>query len=426
MYTTFETLSTADFETHALSLLSKGRSSRRRRAVLDYLTTTNKQDEALINQSRAELRTRQRALKAKQSKIDGFLALHRIDYTTRAEWLVDETLELAELTPALTEDDVELLASDYTTDLTISGSDITISGDGNEASARTEALQNTSTITGDIIISGKNIEIKNLNFQATSSKAVRFLAGAENVKFTNCIFTAPDGDVDSKFWYGANLKGKATLINCIVKSFTSWMLFDISSTSGEPTYATTKVQIKRCFFKDNLGSGAIRGKTGQATRLVQVENNKFQTSAMHNYFWAFCEASGHIKKAVFKGNEFIGPVGNDQVALPRHAIQLWNKSPLPWVCQVSENDISNMKLGICIAHNDGMYSPDTDSDDFLLAFGTHTDVTIGASFAHNNIAQNLAHDARWQTGAVYNPSNQAAYASAPTIDNPNSYAVFNG
>lgn len=427
MYSTFEALSMEEFETHAQDLLGKGRSSRRRREVLTYLQSINKFDEELIEAERTTLRSRVKQLRKKQVKLDAFQKSHRVDFTKREEWLTDETLTLTELSTALGQNDSEIFINQqYSGDLTISGNDIILQGDGNETSARTESLANTSSITGDIIVSGKDTIIKNINFNSVSSKGIRFLEGAENITLENCVFTAPSNDNDSKFLYGQFFKGTCTIINCIVQGYTSWMLFDISSTSGEPEHETDYVRIKRCLFRNNLGSAAIRGKTGSPTKLIQINNNKFITNSMHQYFWAFIEASGHIKKCEFKNNEFIGPDGNEQIDLPRHAVQAWSKNPRPWTITYEGNSISNMKLGLCIAHNSGFFSPDTDADAFKIALGTQTNVTYGASFAHNNLAGDLAANERWLQNAVYNPTNIATYQTAPPVENPLSYTVLTG
>ena len=427
---TFEDLTQTDFETHADTLLSKQRTALQRKQVLTYLQTVNSIDHSEIETQRTAVRTRSKQNRLKESKLKQYLSTHSFDFSKHADLLDTKTLTSGDLDTLLATNDSEIfLNQNYTRDIVVTGDDVVLFGEGgNELSARTEELQNAVTINGDITVSGKSATFKNINFNSTTTgTGIKFTSGCEHVKFENCVFTAPSGVTDARFWFGQFFKGNAILVNCIIQNYTSWMLFDISSTSGEPQFATNIVRVKRCLFKNNLGSAAIRGKTGEATKLVQIINNKFITDTMHQYFWGFIEASGHIKKAEIYGNYFEAPTGNEALDVSRHAVQCWSKTAKPWTIYYKDNEIKNMKLGLCIAHGAGFFSPNTDSDNFLIDLSkTLTNVTHAASFAYKNVALTTPTNQKWLTGAAYHPDNNSVYPLAPTTVNPNSYSLVNG
>ena len=277
IYETFQDLTADEFILYADDILSKQRTSDKRKQLLTYLQTVNSFDNTSIETERTILRTKIKQNRLKDKKIVELLSQHSFDFSKNTELFTQDTLSSAQLTTLLTLNDSEVfLDENFSQDLVITGDSILIYGEGsNSLSARNETLQNAVTINGDIIVTGKDVKIKGITFNGSSDQTIKFIDGAENISFENCIFNGPVGDSDSKWVYGENLKGNVTLTNCIVTGYTSWYLFDVSSTSGEPQYAQGKVRIKRCLFKNNAGSGAIRGKTGQPTKLVQVNNNKF-------------------------------------------------------------------------------------------------------------------------------------------------------
>ena len=138
-----------------------------------------------------------------------------------------------------------------TSDLTISGNGVLLDGQSNGGSARSDALVNTATMTGKLHIAGDNTTVRGIDFTSgTHEKAVTFGVGAENVTFVDCKFLAGT-HADSKWFYGENLGGSVTITNCRIEGFNSWYLADFSSTSGVPQAATTKIRMKRCYFKNN-------------------------------------------------------------------------------------------------------------------------------------------------------------------------------
>lgn len=428
IFTSFQSLTQDDFETHATDLLSKQRTSHRKKRVLTYLQTTNAMDHADIEADRASLRAKIKQNRLKESKIKEYLTDHAFDFTKHSELLSDEPLSSAELNVLLSEHDSEIfLNQNYTQNITVTGDDIVLSGIGNQGSARAEELTNSVTITGDIIVNNKNAVFRNINFNTVGGRAIVFTSGCEHVKFENCIFTAPAGHAGSQWFYGENFKGNCVLTNCIISGYTSWLLFDISSTSGEPQFPTNNVRIKKCLFKNNKGSGAIRGKTGQPTKLIQVVNNKFISTELHQYFWAFVEASGHVKRVEITGNVFEAPTGNETLVGSRHAVQVWSKNPMPWSLEYTGNKINNMKLGLCMAHSAGFYSPNTDDDAFLIDLSrTLTNVTYAASFGYKNVAGTTPAEETWLPGVAYFPDNSDTYPTAPPVVNPNGYGIVTG
>jgi len=151
VYESFQNLTSSEFAAYADNLVKKQRTSEKRKQLLTYLQTVNSLDNTTIEAERTSFTTKIRQNRLKDSKIKSLLSDHSFDFAKNTELFSAETLSGAQLTTLLTQNDAEVyINQDYTQDIVISGDDIVLSGEGNGLSARTEALVNTTTITGDI------------------------------------------------------------------------------------------------------------------------------------------------------------------------------------------------------------------------------------------------------------------------------------
>ena len=432
MKTTFADLDESAFKTYVESLLAKSGTGIRRRNVVSYLQQVYNTDAEAFATERTAHRLKRKQQRERRGVIESSIKSQNFDYARSQEIFETDALTDAELSTEVQADDAEcyLKDSDRTLDLTVTGDRVLLNGEGNGLSARESKLANTAKITGVLRIEGNDCHIKGVDFQSTGEKAITFGAGVQNLTLENCRFTAPSGNADSKWFYGENFGGDLTITNCRVESFTSWYLADFSSTSGEPQQALDRVRIKRNYFRNNHGSMAARGKTGDRTKLVQFNNNKWETDTLHASFWDVFEANG-TKKVEIQNNELVAPVGQEQVIGKQGAFQVWQKttqSKRPWVISYSGNKVSNLKVGVKIAHNSGFRSPDTDSDNYLIDLTeVQTNVTYPASFKYKNADGSTASANKWLPAGngSYVPDNADQYASPPPVVNPNGYSIVN-
>lgn len=430
MEETFVEKSESEFRTYASGLVRNTTNAASRKQALTYLQMVLSQDRVAQTAELKAIRLKQAEQTKKQNAMDDLLGTHKFDYSKQSALFSSDVLTAEEFTAALSVQNSELYISgrQVTGDVTIAANGILIDGEGTGLSARTQSLVNTAKITGALIVNASDFVCRNVDFVSTGGKAIVFGAGVRNVTFENCTFTAPANNADSKWFYGANLGGAITITNCLVKNFTSWLLADFSSASGEPQQDTTKVRIKRCLFLNNHGSMASRGKTGARTKLVQFKNNKLETDTLHSLFWDFFEANGS-KKVEIIDNEFIAPAGTEQQVGKKGCCQVWAKttqSNRPWTITYSGNKVSNLKVGLKIAHNTGFRAPDSDSDDFLIDItAAQTNVTYPVSFLYKNNDGSTASADKWLPAGngSYTPDNISEYSAVPSVVNPSSYTI---
>lgn len=428
IHDSFTNLSESDFTTYATGLLDSYSTSAERKQAISYLQMVNSADSVSLRTERETLDAKRVAQRKKQRAIETMLAGQSFDFKKQPQLFVTQTAPTdAELDTLLTQDGTEVFIKGRTHvgDLTISGNDITLSGQTEGGSARTETLTNTATVEGNLHISGDNVTVRGIDFTSTGEKALTFGVGAENVTFKDCKFSAGD-HADSKWWYGENLGGSITITNCRVQDFKSVILCDFSSTSGEPQAATTKIRMKRCYFSQNLGSIASRGKTGAPTKLVQYSNNLLVTDTIHDSFWDFLEINNCLR-AICTDNVARAPPGTETTVGKRGFFQCWSKEPKPWTLKYSGNSISNLKVGGKCALINGFYSPNTsDEDDFLIDLSaTLTNVTYAFSFLYKlNNGQSASAD-KWTPAGLgeYTPVNISTFSSPPSTVNPSGYTV---
>ena len=127
-YTSFEDLSQTEFETHADALLSKQRTSARRKQVLTYLQSVNNTDMSAIDEARTALGVRRRQNRLKEAKLKKYTSQHAFDFSKHQELLTSESLTTAQIDTLLATDDSELFLNEsYTHYLSVSGDDVVIS-----------------------------------------------------------------------------------------------------------------------------------------------------------------------------------------------------------------------------------------------------------------------------------------------------------
>ena len=430
IHTTFQALTETDFATYADTLIAAYPTSAERKQALSYLNHVNSADKTALDTERDTLRTKRLAQRKKQIKIDSLIEQHAFDFSRHTALFTPQTVTDAEILSLLTQNNKEVYIKgrSMTTDLLISGDNVLLDGHSNESSARTEALVNTATVTGQLQVNGNNVVIKGINFVSTGEMALIFTGSCSNLTLEDCKFTAPAGHSDSKWWYGDDnlFSGDVTVTNCWIEGFTSVLLADFStSSSNTPQTALNKVRIKKCFFKNNLGSMAARGMVSDPTKLYSFVNNKIITDTIHQDFWDYHEAN-NVLKVICTGNEVTGPVGAETQLGKRGFFQMWSRSSKPFTVYYKDNTLTNLRVGGKIAHNTTYYAPNaSDEDNFLIDLtATCTNVFKAFSFLYKKNDGTTASSDKWiLNDADYTPENIDAFPSVPSVINPNNYDV---
>ena len=199
-----------------------------------------------------------------------------------------------------------------------------------------------------------HIVIKGFKFDSDSTveKTVSFIGLASYITFENCVFSSA-GHADSKFWHGGDgfLEAAVTIKNCWITGYTSWMNFDLTTSSATPTSDLSNVVITGCVFYNVMGSAAIRGRTIKPTGTVTIKNNKWiwdDAFVLHQYFWSAIEVN-NCSKVYIEDNQFIGkPSFKTTGTGYRGAVQVWNKSG-EWNLVFKNNTIHNFNVGLQLA-----------------------------------------------------------------------------
>ena len=423
-YTSFTELSHAEFIAHAEIMLSNSKRAEKKREAAAYLQSTAAQDKKILDEERRKSKTRRLAQREREKTINELLNQLSFDFSKSPELFTAQTLSDADMATMLTQDSktVFIGGKAFAGDLVVSGSGVTVDGEGS-GSAVAQTLTNSATVVGDLIISGDNCTIRNIDFTSATNQAVR-VAGASNLTIENCKFSPGAGLSDTKWFYGAGIQtGDLTIKNCRVSDFDSWYLMDASTTSAAATVRLDQVRIKNNFFKNNAGSIAICGPVADPNKSVVVSGNTFETATFHQYFWDFVEVSGATKRVVIRDNACVGEPGTHTAAGKKGGFQVWSKSPRPWTLDFRGNAASNLKVFLKIAHNAGFYSPDTSDEDHRIEFdATLTDVAFAFSPVYKKADGTTASENKWQEGD-YVPENAAVYPSPPSVVNPSNYSV---
>ena len=432
IHSSFSSLTEIEFTTYAETLLESYPTSAERKHAMAYLQMVNSVDSVSLRAEKTSLANRTFDQQRKQRVLEDLLDAHSFDFSKQASLFVPTAVPTnSELAVLLTEDyrEIFIKGRQHVGNLVITGNHVKLDGRSNGESAKLETLTNTATVLGTLRIEGDYTIVKGIDFTVPSGveKAITFASGAKHVTFEDCKFFAGD-HVDSKWFYGQYLGGTVTLTNCFVEGFKSWYLADFSSTSGEPEAALTRLKVKNCYFLNNLGSIAARGKTGTPAKLIQYSNNKFETDTLSSSFWDFIEASRDVLKVVITNNEFIGPVGHELVSGKQGCVQVWSRGAHPWTLRYSGNKISNMKIGGKIALQPTFYSPNQsdDTDDQLIDLSaTLTNTTFAFSFLYKALDGSTPSAFKWlpEGNGVYQPENLALFPSPPSVVNPNGYSV---
>ena len=429
MKTTFSDLTEAAFDAHAEEVIARHNGGSDRKHAIAYLQSVISKDSEALLADRSVLRSRIRGQRKRRRKVETLVSELPLDFSRTQALFQDTPLTPTQIAARLTQDNTEtFLISDLTSDLVISGDNVLVAASSNRLSAKTEALANTVTVTGDIVVSGSNTVLRGLNFKTVGQRAVRFTGACSNLTLEDCTFEGPTGHTDSRFWEGANglFSGDVTVLNCRVEGYTSWMLADFSTeSSGTPQTALNRVNVKRCYFKNNLGSMAARGKLDEPMKSCNFSNNKVEVATMHQYFWDCFEASGAVNKVIIRDNEFTGPAGTGTATGKVGFAQVWSKNAKPWTIEYSGNVLTNLRAGLKIAHNAGFYAPNQADEDFLIDISAaHTDVYKAVSFLYKRADGTTPSADKWLLNdGAYTPENAAVYPQIPPVINPQSYPV---
>ena len=429
IHKTFQDLSDGDFNTYAEALVGSYPSSAQRKQALAYLQHVNSADKTILTAEKTSLTVKRVDQQKKQNTIDKLIESHSFDFTRQPTLFDQQTVTDSHISTLLTQDNAEVYIKGRTmlVDIIISGDNVLLDGQGNEGSARTEKLTNTTSVTGQIKISGDNAVIRGIDFTSSSEYALIFTGACQNITLEDCKFTAGAGIADSKWFYGAGnyFQGNVTVTNCRVQDFNSWMLADFHTGSSTPVIPLKKVRINKCFFKNNAGSIAARGMVSDPIKLFEAKDNKFETTSFHNLYWDNLECN-NVLKVVATGNEMIGEVGTHTAIGKKGGFQFWSRSPRPWTLKFSNNRMKNLKIGLKIATNNTFYSPNTYSEDnhSISLDGTVTDVAYAFSGVYKKNDGSTTSANKWQEGD-YTPVNAGTYPSyvGVSVVNPNNYAI---
>jgi len=431
IHTSFQAITEEDFGTYADTLVAGYPTSDERKHALSYLQHVNSADNVALSTEHGELKTKRLEQRKKQKKIDSLIEQHAFNFSRQSTLFTPQVVTDSQVAALLTQDgkEVYIKGRSMTTDLLINGDNVLLDGQGNEGSVRTEALVNTATVTGQLRVSGNNVVIRGVNFVSTGEKALIFPSACSNLTLEDCKFTAPAVHNDSKWWFGGvNLySGNVTVTNCWIEGFTGVLLADYSTDSGAAQTALERVQIKKCLFKNNLGSMAARGKITDPMKLYSFTDNKITQTALHASFWDIHEASGAVLKVVCTGNEYIGPTGaGADVTGKKGFFQCWSKNSKPWTLLYKDNTLSNTRCGGKVATMASFYAVNAADEDQTLVdlSATLTNVYKAFSWIYKKADGTTPSAEKWlRNDATYAPENAATYPSPPTVVNPQNYDV---
>lgn len=429
---TFVALSDSEFTEYATALLGHYPSSEHRKQAVAYLQKIQSFDKATLVTERKLVRAKIIERLKKQDILDGLIEKQQFDFSRTSTLFSQLAVTDSDITTLLTQDNAEVYLEGhaFTGDMTITGDNVLIDGLGNGLSAKDGTLVNTATVAGDLIIAGSNAIIRGIDFTSSSDVAVRFTGDVVNVTVEQCKFAPGSGITDSEFWIGTGLEGNLILKNSYITGFTGVHLMDGNTGSNTPTKALKRVRIKYNYFKDNLGSIAIRGMESDPIKLVQYIDNKFEAEVNHASFWDTIESNNQIKLVV-TGNTAVMAVGNDTNPGKPGFLQTWSRSDKPWTIKYSGNVLSNLKVGGKCASNSTFYAPNSaDEDDFLIDVSSlHTNVTHAFSFKYKAESGDPGYPTasanKWLPAGngVYRPENISVYPTPPTIINPSNYSL---
>ena len=429
IHASFEGLSETEFDTYAAELVDKSVSAQRRKQALAYLQQTASSDKGILDAERAAMNTRRVAHRKKQNTINALLSSHDFDFTRDAALFQVEATTNTELATLLQQDNQELFIKNrqITGDLVVAGNNVTIDGQSNGKAATQNKLVNTASVTGTLTISGNNCTVKGIDFTSTGEKAIVFSGDCQNCTLVSCKFTAGAGIPDSKWWYGEGFGGGSlTIRNCRVEGFQSWYLMDATTTSAAATDNLKRFKLKDCFFKNNLGSIAIRGMVTKPIKSAIVTGNTWETDTLHSSFWDFCEVSGGVAYVEISGNSMTGPVGTNLLTGKVGGYQLWTKAEgRPFVINYRNNSVQNMRVAVKVVAHTGFWAPDVNDDDYVIDFteGDYSNTFRVFSAAYKKLDGTTPSSEKYINGD-YAPENVALYPTMySAVVNPHGYTV---
>jgi len=425
VHKTFQELTHTQFQAHADNLVAHSKTASKKREAVSYLWSVCSTDKKQLDQDRTDLKAKRHAQKKRQKAVETHLLGMEFDFARSPELFQNQTLTDAQLVSALTQNNetVFMKGKAFSGSITISGDNVTLDGEGSGL-AKDGTLANSASVAGDLIITGANVTVKNVDFTSSTNQAVR-VNGASNVKLVGCKF-APGGNLtDTKWFYGAGIQsGDITIENCRVEEFDSWYLMDASTASAAATVRLDKVSLINNYFRENAGSIAIRGPVADPNRDVRVIGNRFETTTFHGSFWDFCEVSGGFLRARIENNICIGQVGTNTAVGKKGGFQVWSRSPRPSTLYFKGNQGQNLKVFLKIAHNTVYYTPNSyDTENNLIdVSATLSNCAYAFSPVYKKNDGTTLQDDKWQEGD-YTPANLATYPNVPSIVNPNGYAT---
>ena len=236
VHETFVGLTYDQFVAHADAMVSNSMTDSSKRQAIAYLSKVLSLDQKSLDTDRKTLKNKRYSQRRRETKVAELHDELEFDFSKTPSLFSAQTLSDQDMLNAVAADQSHVFigTKQYTGDLTISGNNVTLDGQGT-GSAVAETLSNNAQITGKLHITGNNCVIKNVDFVSTGEKAVT-VAGAANLVLDSCKFTCGPNLNDAKWFFGDGLSaGTLTIKNCTVTGFNSWYLADASTHSTAAT-----------------------------------------------------------------------------------------------------------------------------------------------------------------------------------------------
>ena len=418
LHASFSHLDEDAFRTYATDLLEAYPGPVERQRLQAYLQQTCALDKRNNDTELAAVHTKRMRRRQHQNILEDLAVTHAHDFGRSASLFTEQSSTDTEILALLTNDNAEVYIRNRNITGTVlaSGDNIKFAGLGATGSAVGGDLACTCVVTGRIIVSGSDVTLEGLHFKFASEwtdGANEFpmisFTGGTNQKLTlkNCIFEHTGGIsgafADGRFLSGSGSGGGTqSITGCLIKNFTSWMLFDATTNSGTPTVRLDSFVLDSCKIENCMGSGAVRGMSSNPNGSASFTNNLFAFGAQgqHASFWDCVEANNTLR-VICTGNETTGAThGAD-----RGFLQAWARTSVPWSVTYKDNTIANFGAAFRCACNATFYSPNTYHEDEALSAtaAETTNVTYGGTYVYPYT----------DATKTYAPENIATFAAEP-------------
>ena len=230
-----------ELKEHVLDVIKARPTGAERRSAIAYLRQIVQKDARDIAQFQYINARAKQVLEERER-------LHTFDIRSAKHASLFTTASNVNYATLLASANAEVIADGQTiaSGLSITGDNASLHGIGT-GSAVDGTLVCGCTVNGTLSIDADGVLIEGVHFkaqdQAGDLKTVVFAGASQDVVFRNCrfdgaLFTDTDDPTfqGSVFFYGPNFSGAFTMENCEVKSYTSWMLADLTTARSRPPW----------------------------------------------------------------------------------------------------------------------------------------------------------------------------------------------